>query len=180
MTYQKSFLHLLAVTMVFSLGALFSACGSDDDKNEIDNGKGSASDIIGTWGLVLKEYKIPNEQGGTNQSTAVYDYLNPSKGDELVISLASTDRGESYFTMRQYFYDYSGEIWKIASKDEAFMNGMVLALTNSSTDQSYSCSINGNKLVMESKQAGTDYFIRYTFKKISTEVKNTDTLHIIP
>ena len=112
--------------------------------------------------------------------TAVYDYQNPSKGDELVISLASTDRGESYFTMRQYFYDYSGEIWKIASKDEAFMNGMVLALTNSSTDQSYSCSINGNKLVMESKQAGTDYFIRYTFKKISTEVKNTDTLHIIP
>jgi hypothetical protein len=40
MTYQKSFLHLLAVTMVFSLGALFSACGSDDDKNEVDNGKG--------------------------------------------------------------------------------------------------------------------------------------------
>ena len=78
MTYQKSFLHLLAVTMVFSLGALFSACGSDDDKNEIDNGKGSASDIIGTWGLVLKEYKIPNEQGGTNQSTTVYDYLNPN------------------------------------------------------------------------------------------------------
>jgi hypothetical protein len=33
---------------------------------------------------------------------------------------------------------------------------------------------------MEAKQASTDYFIRYTFKKISTEVKSTDTLHIIP
>lgn len=177
MRNKQFFFRLVTITMVVTLGMLFSACG-DDDKDDVDNGKDSTSEIIGTWGLVRQDLKVPNEQGGTNQANIVYDYLNPSKEGELVISLTPTDRGAPYYTLRQYNYDFTEEHWVLFSTKDAFIGARSLSFIDS-FDIPYEWSINSETLILNSEDLTTDSFIKYTFRRISREVKTTNTLNII-
>lgn len=175
MTYHKTLFRFFAIAMVATFGMLLSACG--DDKDDVDNGKDSTSEIIGTWGLVRQDYKVPNEQGGTNQANIVYDYLKPSKEGELVISLTPTDRGAPYYTLRQYNYDFTEEHWVLFSTKDAFINGLSLSITG--TGMLYEWDIKSETLVLYSEDLTTDSFVKYTFKRVSKEVKTTNTLNII-
>ena len=174
---RKQLFYLASLAMMVLLSLSFVSCGDDDEKD--DPGGNTNSEIQGTWGLILKEYNIPNEKGGLDMGVNSYDYLNPSKEDELVISLIAAERGDPYYTLRQYFYDYNEQIWTIISKEEAFVNNSVLSFTDNAGNQSFNWSVKSNKLVLENKEPDTDYFIRYTFKKVSSEVKETNTLHIV-
>lgn len=175
MTCHKTLSRFFAIAMVATFGMLLSACG--DDKDDVDNGKDSTSEIIGTWGLVRHDYKLPNEQGGTTQANIVYDYLNPSKDGELVISLTPTDRGAPYYTLRQYNYDFTEEHWVLISTKDASINAP--SFTISGTGMLYDWDIKSETLVLYSEDLTTDSFVKYTFKRVSREVKTTNTLRII-
>ena len=175
MSCHKTLFRFFTIAMVATFGMLLSACG--DDKDDVDNGKDSTSEIIGTWGLVRQDYKVPNEQGGTNQGNIIFDYLNPSKEGELVISLTPTDRGAPYYTLRQYNYDFTEGHWVLFSTKDACINAPSLSITGS--EIYYEWDIKSETLVLNSEDITNGSFVKYTFKRVSREVKTTNTLNII-
>jgi hypothetical protein len=56
---------------------------------------------------------------------------------------------------------------------------LILRHNDKSEQVSYEWTINSNKLVLETKDISTDSYLRYTFKKVSSEVKESETLNII-
>lgn len=172
---KKYYLHFVSVLAVAMLSLCAISCG-DDDKDEPGGGDTKA-ELQGTWGLIQEEI-TQQTATGTSTTQTVYNYLEPSKEGELVISF-KYENGSSY-SLRQYNYDFNQSVWVLIDNQTISFDGKTMRFTNVNVPEapitSADVTITSDRLIISSQRTWGS--AKQTFRRVTSEVKETNTLHI--